>query len=537
MKRILFLILVFCAFEVCSQNISNPYHIGLQFDSKGEMLDGYYDFDTEFKQFFRQKYMVSNDFAPGRCYDLNNNKLTGWIKYSQLNASCNFKLKEDADEYEIDPSNCNSFVAGADSFTVIQNFKTNIDLQIVTIKEKEFVQVIDRIGDFTFYKHINKPAYNSNATLTAKTCYIVKADHWNNSKSFYGNEPKDNELWDSVFTELLGRPSLKTEDFKEDALSMIKKLKYSHKAKQQHKIFFNACWDEVEDSAKSAFNASVFSKGDILHLVYYINGNNIPICEGDFISFYPHVKTGDFIWYYADGKVRKKVLYIKNIAENTYAYHTNGKNHYEFKTLKKKRFYIKVFSNNGVAILDSAGSGTEVYFDSFSNKDITMEYVNHYLVSAYYPGEDGEKVFKYVKKNAYVVEFSSVQSEFKAYKSYPLTSATNNQHGIALVKVIVEPTGYVSDVKIIKSLDASSDTLIQQFFPIFRKNILWHAGTYQKKKVRQEVIVPVEFAICGFSRYRSNSQYYESWSFQLKSVLETKTDMIIIPKLTLPVLE
>lgn len=533
MKRILFFIWVFCAFEAYAQNISNPYRLGVYFDSKGEMIDGYYDFDTEFKQFFKQKYIVGSDFSSGYFYDQEHKKITGGIRYSQQNASFHFRFNENSDIYVIDPALCSSFVIGADSFTVIQDFKTRIDQEIVTITQKEFVQVIDRIGDFTFYKHVNKSIYNPSATNAAKTSYIVKADHWDSYKTFYDKGVKNKALWDTVFTALAGRPYLTVKGLKEDAPSIIKKLKYIYKAGQQQKIFFNICWDEAEDSAASAFYARITSKGDtIFHLAYYFH-DNTPMCEGDFISFYPHKKSGEFSWYYADGSIRKKVLYDKNVAVNSYTYHPGGKIHYEYRTHKKKRYYTKVFSDKGAAILDSTGSGTEIYFDAVLNQQITFEYQKHRLVSAYYLTEGGGKIFKYVKKTAHLIEFPAVQAEFKDYKSFPVLSALNNQHGITLVKLIVEPTGYVSDIKIIKSTDASSDTLIHQFFPIFRKNILWHVAAYHRKKVRQEVVVPVEFAICGFSRYRSNSQYYNSWSFQLKSTLETQRDMISMPKINL----
>lgn len=89
-----------------------------------------------------------------------------------------------------------------------------------------------------------------------------------------------------------------------------------------------------------------------------------------------------------------------------------------------------------------------------------------------------------------------------------MNSIRNYDHGIVLVKCIVEPTGLVSDIQIIKGLNPECDSLISNYLAIMSKEKTWTPAMIAKQKVIQEIVIPVDFAISGFSRYRNNYNYF-----------------------------
>ena len=64
-------------------------------------------------------------------------------------------------------------------------------------------------------------------------------------------------------------------------------------------------------------------------------------------------------------------------------------------------------------------------------------------------------------------------------------------------------------MKVIKGMDAECDSSVLNILSYFKTSKEWNLAKINKEKVAQELIIPIDFSIKGFSRYRSN--YNNSW--------------------------
>lgn len=508
-----------------SQNVDD-YQIGYYWDLNGKMIDGYYDFTTEFKRPLKIKTVVGDYYTPGSYYTIGNIKKAGLLKYRLTDSNVKFKENESARAKTIDPLDCRAYVIGPDSFAVIRNFSVPGVFGIATlITTDEFAEVIDQVGDFVFYK------YNQVSTMGSPggTFYIVRNIKTVETETFSDKKNKANDLWKSIFNKFDVKFTT-LESAEEDIPSIIKRLKYALKYKNKEKIYFSDSWDEITDSSKSFYYAEVVSvKDTVLHLAYFFN-NHTPIYEADFYSFYPHRKTGTLVWFYPNGRIRKKALYIKNVLQNTATYYPNGNLHYAFIMKRKKLYYNKVHAENGVKLIDSLGNGSEVFYDSISNISINYEFKKHRLMAAYYFNERNEKVFRFAKKSASFVDFYYFQNNLTELAPYPQKSLINKKHGFALLKCTVEANGNVTKFEIVKSVDAATDSLINQAVIKFKANKSWFAAKYQKTRVKQEIIIPIDFSIEAFSSYINNYYYNNNFMFQQQMMQNMKPPVMNVPR-------
>lgn len=97
---------------------------------------------------------------------------------------------------------------------------------------------------------------------------------------------------------------------------------------------------------------------------------------------------------------------------------------------------------------------------------------------------------------------------------YPVVSVKDYHHGFVLVKCIVEPTGLTSDFQVIKSVDTACDSTVLDFMSFFKTYKQWKPAQHKGKKVAQELVIPFDFSINGFSRYRYHYHYNDFWMQQ-----------------------
>ena len=512
MKRKLTLLLfIFIAFKVSSQrNVLYNYELGYYHDMNGQVIDGYYDIDYELDKTLKVSYNIEDNFVPGFYYDLKNNKIAGLIEYSRSNSYFRFKVDKNSNDRNFEPNECLSFVVGKDSFAVIENFKVKRDLTSgLKPVERDFVEVIDKVDNLVFYKHSRIIGFRKDDPIVT---YLVKADSSKNYITFPDGEDKFKTTCLSIFGEfasLQTKVSAGEYTTDEDIPVMIKLLKYKHKFVRKERVYYNASWDEVDDVNKSTYYAIIKSlKNSVFHLSFHFN-NGILIYDGRFTSFYPHKKTGDFIWYYPNGKMRKKINYIDNKPEKTTTYFQNGKIHYEYKFVKKTLLYNKVLNMNEKEVLDSAGCGIEIFYDSIASRQITNEFINNKLNTSYFLDSTNRKVYQFCGENAKLKSRASIEYKLNHKMVYPENSIRNFNHGCIFIRCIIEPSGLTSNMKVIKGMDAECDSSVLNILSYFRTGKEWNIAKINKEKVAQELIIPIDFSIKGFSRYRSN--YNNSW--------------------------
>ena len=310
MKTIYFVFLfVILSIETCFSQITyQNYEIGSYIDNDKQFLDGYYDIAYEPENQIKISYTIGEDYTPGYYYDNNNVKNVGLIQFSQNNPNFSFLAYNDPKKKKIKPDLCNSFVIGKDSFTVIKNFNMEMGIGASFQDQKKFVEVIERINNFTIYKHTD--FVMNNPVIT----YLMKKDGTANFISI----PKGQSNIKNVLLENfknIGNLEVKIKggDYAYDDLeSLFKLIKYASKAIESKKVFFDKNWEEIENISEGKFYASpkITTEGNIFLSYYMID--SILIYQGTFTSLYPHKKTGDFTWFYPSGQIRKKARFIEN---------------------------------------------------------------------------------------------------------------------------------------------------------------------------------------------------------------------------------
>ena len=486
------------------QNSVDNYNIGYYFDFNKQPIDGYYDFSYEPEKSLNVNYKIGVDYSPGYYYTREGEKVKGWLKCSQNNTYFKFKSNENDKAKTIKPDQCDGYVIGIDSFAVIENFNVQRNLGAFHSDDREYAEVIEKVGTLTFYKHTRAGLQNSIDT------YIVKAD----SSTDYISFPKGTKKFKDVGTEIFGsfeslRNGFQTEKYEtSDIPALVKLLKYKNHYEQQRKVYFNSSWDEVDNYKDCSYYAKVESlKDSVFHIIYYLS-NDVKIYEGDFTSLYPHKRTKNIVFFYPNGKVRKEINYKDNKPISSIDYYTNGSIHREYTISKKGNIYDQIYDANSNVILNEAGNGKESIYDSINNREITYEYVNHALKNAYYFDSNGRRIFQLCEKNAKLKAFRALQLKLNNEVDYPIKSVKDFNHGYVLVKFIIEPTGLTSNFEIVKSVDSACDSAFLNFISFFKTYKHWKPAQYNKEKVAQELVIPIEFSIISFSRYTNFSNNF-----------------------------
>lgn len=499
-----FVIATIVGLKVYSQQTPNNSRTGYYIDINNNFIPGYCDQDYDPKEQLFVKFEIGKAFTPGYYYDLLFNKTSGLLLYSQISASPTFTADKNSEVYSLSPKDCSGYVIGADSFGIITNFSVERLLGGFQSNRREFAEVIEKVGNLVFYKHTRNGMNNIVYT------YLAKSDTSDEYISFPKIANKFIETCLPVFGEFESlKKQIEQGKYKADDIPvMVKMLKYKWKFDHQERIYYTSSWDEVDDVQKSSYYAVIESvKDSIFHFKYYTN-NDISIYDGNYSSFYPDKKTGEFRWFYPNGMIRKTILYQNNNPQLTTIFYPNGNKQAVYYTDYVNTFYKQAFSINGEELIDDTGNGIQLLYDSITFRQITIEYIKHRLTNAYYTDQYGRKIYLQCEKNAEISNFKQFQKQLTKKVEYPLNSIQNYEHGVVLVKCIIEPTGLVSDIQIIKGLNPECNSLILNNFAQMREEKIWKPAMIAKQKVTQEIVIPVDFAVSGFSRYRNNYNYF-----------------------------
>jgi hypothetical protein len=506
MKNLYYLILLAASFSSFGQKGIPKYEIGHFVDFNEQLISGYYDFDYEPKKSLEVNYISSENFAAGYYYDKEGVKISGLLKYSLQDRSLTFRSIDVNSERTLKPGDCKGYVINVDTFSVVKNVEVFGVFGPRTSDHGEFAENIENIEGMKFYKFI---ATGSQGNYVQ---YIVQKPDGSESITFPSGNGKFRKIASEIFKDdIVLVADIEKGKYKADDIpSMLKIFKYGKLYKKNQNVFYNSSWDEVNDIKEASYYSKIESVQDsTFHLSYFFK-NGFKIYDGNFTSFYPHKKRGEFDFYYPNGQMRKKVVYVDNKPKGAIEYFMNGNIHRIFYfSFGGEVIYSQINNEQGVGILKSRGVTIESFLDTFTGREITYEYVDQKLSNVYYTDLNGEKIFQLCERNAKLSEFKDLQKEVKDKLKYPAQSIENYSHGYALIKCIVEPTGLVSEVSLIKGVDTDCDAAIIDFMSCLKGRAYWKPGKVDGAYVRQEIILPVDFSILGQSSYKNH--YYNFW--------------------------
>lgn len=516
MKKLFYLLAITFSCSSFGQNLTTNYEIGYFVDYNKQLINGYSDFDYEPKTPLKVSYQASENFAKGYYFDTEGAKVNGLLKYSQSDRDLKFKLDEKDIEKSIKAEESKGYIIGIDTFSVVKNVTILGFFGDKLSKNSEFAANMESIGGMKFYK------FSANATNgDPYVKYIVKKSETSDFVTFPSTTSGPfsvNDKFKNLTVEVFGDDSILKRDIENDKYkaddipSLIKRYKYRKLFNKGQNIYYNSSRDETNIANEGMYYSKIESVQDsVFHLSHFFK-NSVKIYDGDFTSFYPHRKQGDFLFYFPNGKIRRKVTYNPKV-KKVIDFFENEKPHRDYDVSKNGTVtYKEVYNADNVNIFDENGSGEEEFFDNNTARKITYSYEDKKLKSAYYIDVNGEKVYQLCDKNAEIKKIKDLQKLIKDSLKYPVESLQKNNHGLVLIKCIVEPSGLVSDIKVIKGLDLDCDKAVLDFLNCFRHESYWKPGKVDSELVRQEIILPIEFSIETTSCYRNN--YYDYWFFQ-----------------------
>lgn len=518
-KTTIFLVFLISS-EVFSQNSLNDNPFTQSFDINNQPIELLHNINYHSENVLNVIHTPLEGFLPGYYYDMGKNKISGWLKqpeyeelmkYNKLNSFFHFRKEEYGSDIIITPEKCSAFIIGQDSFSVIQNFEVNDEYY----SSNEFAQVIGKSHLYTYYKHekfaslfLNSQMFWNSQMITS---YVVKVD---SSNKFFtiGKDKlnlKDNSLLFLGENEFL-RNFINKKNYKyEDIPLLIKYINLKRKFEQNKRQYYNSSWDEINVPQEAGFYSVIKGIQDsTIYLSFYIN-NGTPIYDGHFTMFYQTIKdgdltltkfyqtirNGDFKWYYPDGTLRKQTTFYNNVPSHFLTFYRDGKKYYDYINGGEFNYFYNAFRNNGESIFDTKGNGADVVYDSTFKINIVYEFINKRITLAYYIDTTGKKTYLLCDKNALLKGVNSLQRKINNTISYPSKAVENKIDGQVLIKCIVEPSGLVSDIRIIKGIDSECDKIIMDLLSIMKYEKYWTPGLIGKEKITQESIIAVNFTI------------------------------------------
>lgn len=498
----LFILLIIYKSAVAQNKISN-YELGYFFDINEKMINGYYDIDYNSKPLFEESYKQNKVFQNGIYVDLNKKIISGLIRPDENYIGFEFKTNDSSKIIHFGTEDCLSFKVGSDSIAVISDFDVERLTGAYHSNNKEFAEVIDRFDSITFYYHVRLGINHSVET------YLYK----NDSLKEFISIPKGSHKFKILASQVFKDSKLVTDQIEsgklswEDIPKMIQFLKYQKIFNSKEKLFFNEEWEETNNQSEEYYYAYIQSiKDSTFNLKYYFK-NGIPIYEGNITSFVPLRKNGEFIWYYPNATIRKKASYENNTLISKQIYFPNGKVHWEYKVEDNEIHYTRISDVDGNDLLNPHGDGEEHFYDSLMLRQIHREYKKGVLITSYYTDSKSDTIFQYFKKNVVMKNDFKLRRTLSSDFEYPKNSRRNNRHGLVLVRCIVEPSGLVSTIEIIKGIDNECNKLSADLFSLTQKEEYFRPAKVDKKSVRSEVIVPINFFEIG-----STHLYYRYWN-------------------------
>jgi hypothetical protein len=512
MKKIaLVLVYVSISYMLSAQNQVDPINIGYFFDMNKTAIEGVFDLQYDPKVQLNMSHNAGFGYTPGCYYTLSGDCIHGLILYTKSSSDFKFKSNDEADEIKVKPEECLGFLVGQDSFAVIQNFESNKLLGKQTTKDKVFAEVIDQIDDKTVYVYYWQPYQNITRT------YLVSSDA---GKSFLTIN-YDNEINPQAITELFSINDQLVKKVNEERKlasnlhSFLKLYKYNVHFKKGTPILLNSSFDEINNADEAKYLLKVEDIKNDLYRISCSKMDKRKLYEGSFSNVYPHKREGDYILFFPSGEMMKKLIYRDNKLENGKDYYPNGTLHREYTFEQNRYFYTRVNDPSGNNLLSSSFSGKQIIFDSVNQRSITYEYYFRILARTHFTDKKEKMVYQMCQKPASPVSIENLQKLLNKEVMYPSMALKASNHGLVLVKLIIDPMGMVQDFQVVRSTEPMFSNSLEPFLNTLKTRKYWTIPLDKEVKVTQELVLPIDFSIKSASVYRSHNYVNFTQTFMM----------------------
>lgn len=531
MKQLLLSFLILATNTLYSQE-----NIGFYTDLNGILLEGFYNELTYSPNY--QLAIVHNvtDFELGKVELNTDSTLNGYVKF--VGKKIEYKRHQFADEIKIDIDSVENIVIGIDSFFISSEFYIQKNGMSKYIEEKEPVQFITKFGDYVIAKHYN---WSSRMQET----YLIR----NKLDNYWVSIPKDAYSFKSTINEYFGhidyiKQKVDSEELDSDDLyTIIKIAEYDYKFNNSEIIYLNRYLQEVEDQNDSKLSIKIIDKRDSIYTLNYFVDSKL-LYQGNYSSFYPHRKNGEFITYYENGNVRNITEYQNNKLIISKEFNQNKTLHYSYsleqiesgfdKIIVKK--FIEINDSLGTAIPEVNGLKSDSFNDLRNKSRVYRTFEKGRLIQTY--SLNGNQKIYQIERDKYESKLNHIQSRLSKFlleKKYP-NAVKDNAIGIALIAFKVDESGR-TEYKLISPLHPELDELINEFLEdTFGESAEYRIRFKRHKigsdKVSYEVVYPICFII---NRYYHETESYYNHDWLTKSwMMNQKLEFPQHPAPTVP---
>ncbi len=488
-RTLSFLIFILMSISAIGQANKNHNAVGEYISMGEQIIPGYYDKHTPvgFSLNLYKTELMRKHYSPGFYYDNNGEKHQGYIKLAD--STYYFKHDQEGEVKLLSAKECSALVMGVDSFAIVNNFNVEYKLHHFKSERKEFARVIYERNDTIVYEHKRAGLKDHVWTILYKLP---------DSDCIHSFSKKDSKFrqkalaffadWDYM-TQALNDNRFEPFYCRE----MIELYKYHKLFKNGGKIYFSSTWEETNNPKCYTYYGTVTHEDGRRFSVSYYYLDGTPVYSGTYSSLYHKKMDGRFEWYFQDGSVRKSAQYTNGELNGMISfYYPDGRKHYEVRPLSEP-FFNKIWNEQGENIL-KGGKAKESFFDPILNRTIHREYKGRKLLSSY-AEKDGEIIYQLCDKNSNFLQNTNY-IERKVVKDLVILPQDFSEmnEGVLLVKVIIGVDGYITEVEIIKGITPFVDSQVITLFENIKEK-KFGAAKHDKKKVKQEIIIPIELGL------------------------------------------
>ncbi|GEM_PF-3159437 len=489
MSRFFILTTLFLSFhlQILSQNNDLPF--GHYYDADQNLLIDYVDTDYDPATSLVESYNQTYSYRYGYYYDLDSNKIEKDIYGSNFLGSFSYDVPDKKRDKSISADECLGFVIAEDSFTVMRNFKVATKMGELSVSEYRFLNVIDHIPGYTFYQYqssdfLYQPEKNSLPVPFPKSKKKLALF----CQEYFSEFP--------IIINQIAKEKITDDNVNE----IIRMIDYQVRHNKGLKIYFDQYWNEQKNEKDHYYYAIVDDiKDDIWYLTYY-DQHGTKIMTGGFSSLSSMKREGSFTWFNKNGMQRKSNTYVDGELKSQKHFYDDGSLHYSMEMDDQTWKYSEVYDRQKKQILNSQGSGTELYLDQTNQREIKKVYSNHFLISASYVNSQGHEIFQVAEKNAKIKSLKSRITEFSTQFEYEREWAEDRLQGNYLIRLIINPNGNIIDFEILHSVDEKMDrqVIYATQMILYKEYPVWKTAKMGKDDVFAEVVLPINFKIVNF---------------------------------------
>ncbi len=475
--------------------------IGYNIDNSYNEITGFIDKDYEPESLYKCT-LSELTYLPGGYTDLENVFHEGIIKLVNVTNKISFKSNENNEIITLKAQHLKSFVMAKDSFISATNFATNQGV----MSNGFIVKYLSNVS-FPIYKYTSRQGVPS---------YLLEVD---GRLKLTPKSKKKFKLFVLPLVQRYGKLFAEIQDGTygyEDFEKII--LIYDKFIRGEDGIptYYSKNWEQIDTKEDAYYYSEVeILDGFKSNISYFdINSNKVLDIKETFIN--ESEKNGKFVWYYPNGHIKKEASYAAGDEVGvTSEFSDQGRLHrsYGIGVEDGKRNYMKVCNESGDELF--ARNGKEVYFDKVTEKELTRVYEKGVLNRIYYRDSLGRLIYQLADKNAKIKNDPS--DKINSRLVYPVQSIDSLVEGLVLIKLLINPTGRIESMNIIKGVDFMIDAKVVQVFASLRKTypVQFRPAMVNKVPVYQELVFPISF---GFRTHDfCRSFYYDPMMFQLQN--------------------